>query len=166
MTTQQYVTDGKLSVCMERVGKTEYEQRDDIRARFEVFDGDTALCGNVRAVFDTNGKATLKGDGIPAYEQISSALALYRCISLFETGVNNGHADFYKMNWMITVKHQDTGEYLGLGEWKGGFQIFTRAHTYSDLPKSFIEDVEQLLTFLVSPTMPIGYDGTVAGSVA
>lgn len=176
MTNQtRYVTDNKLDICMDRVTDDEYQKIKSIRSVFEVveYEGVHSLCGNVRVSFNVKTcKATLNPvefgnkDFISSYEQISSALALYRSISLFKTGLNKNHADFYKLNWMIVVKHKESGEQLGLGEWKGGFQIFTKANKYGDLPKSFVDDVEMFLTFLVSPNMPIGYDGTVAGTVA
>ena len=99
-------------------------------------------------------------------QQISSALALYRTISMFQCGLNVSHADFYKQNWMIVLQHRATGKQFGLGEWKGGFQIFTDAYKISDLPPIVVVDFCNLLSCLVRPDFPIGYDGTVAGSVA
>lgn len=71
-----------------------------------------------------------------AYIQISSALALYRIISLFHCGINSENCDYYKMNWYVGLKHRDG--LLGLGEWKGGFQIFTEASEIDQLSDQFI----------------------------
>lgn len=101
-----------------------------------------------------------------SWEQISSALALYRSISLFECGLNTDHCDFYKFNWQIILVNKETNINLALGEWKGAFQIFTPYTSMQNVNAKYKSDVEELLTLLVSPTMTIGYDGTVAGTVA
>jgi hypothetical protein len=62
--------------------------------------------------------------------------------------------------------HKSTGRILVLGEWKGGFQIFTPFYEIANVPEDYKKDCEELLTYLVSPTMTINYDGVVAGSVA
>lgn len=172
MTKEHYKTQPQYTI--DRVDDKEYKKNSEAKKPFEVFTGeDSGLCGNVKVYFKRN-KATLtsdydfwkNNDYMSSYKQISSALALYRSISLFKCGLNASECDFYKVNWFIKLKHKETGLILGLGEWKGGFQIFTPAYSLKELPKAYIKDVERLLTQLVSPKMPIGYDGTVAGSVA
>jgi hypothetical protein len=53
-----------------------------------------------------------------------------------------------------------------LGEWKGAFQIFTPFTNIARIDATYQHDIEELLTLLVSPRLTIGYDGTVAGTVA
>jgi hypothetical protein len=174
-TSSKYVTDSKLKVVMERV-----DRDTDTRVHLENFEVVTeregSTCGNVRVVFDKKGNAKLsdidsyredeaKGY-IDSYRQISSALALYRTISYFQCGLSADDCDFYKLNWLVKLRHKKTGKLLHLGEWKGGFQIFTEAGSLKDLPKQFIKDTESFLTHLASKDFTIGYDGTVAGSVA
>ena len=133
------------------------------------FNGRYDLCGNVRVEFK-NGKANLTDDyndeNTQSGEQISSALALYRMVSWFECSNDSEYCDFYKMNWSIKLKHKKTGNVLGLGEWKGGFQIFTEEYNTKTLSKEFIKDAEELLTILVHENFTINYDGTIAGSIA
>lgn len=129
-------------------------------------------CGNVRARVDAKGKVTLDAEygdeGVAEiYEYLSSPLALYRSLSTLECGTDFAdRQDFYKMNWSITLRHNKTGQFLVLGEWKGGFQIFTSSHSPSKLPKAFKVSTIRLLQALINPTLPINYDGTVAGSIA
>lgn len=171
---REYKTDSQISLCMDRVGEDEYNEVRAVRALFQVVKrgGEENICGNVDASFTPTGKARLsdftareKGR-VASYEQISSALALYRTISLFECGLSASRCDFYKLNWEVIVKHKETGLELALGEWKGGFSIRTVARSAKELPAAYVRDVERLLTLLASPTMPIGYDGTIAGSIA
>lgn len=168
----KYVTDSKVQVVTKRLESKHYEAAQAVIDKFEVVvKRDIDLCGNVRVEF-TNSKAklvdmgTLKDSKTPDYKQISSALALYRTVALFKCGLNAEDVDFYKMNWSIRLKCKDTGKCLGLGEWKGGFQIFTEAGALKQLPKQFVKNAEALLTLLASNKCPIGYDGVVAGSVA
>ncbi len=173
----RYVTDSVLQVCMDRV--KDREEKAAVRHKWEVTEDETderGLCGNIKAIF-VGSRARLvdmmeyssvlyrNNSLTPAYTQISSALALYRTISLFECGLNANKVDFYKLNWTVNLKHKKTGLVLGLGEWKGGFQIFTTFHA-APINAEFQCDAEELLNLLVSPTLTISYDGTVAGTVA
>lgn len=181
----KYVTDSKLEVVMDRLKTKHYELTESITSKFEVVNqrGDISLCGKVRVAFDIKtSKAKLHDsldNKVVCYDfekkpqthhsgckQISSALALYRTIALFKCGLNADNCDFYKLNWEVFLKHKKTGKILGLGEWKGGFQIFTEAYSTKELPKEFIKDAEALLTLLASVECPIGYDGTIAGTIA
>ncbi len=166
----KYITDSKIEVVQERLGQAAYSNREKFKKLFRVTTKEVDLCGNVRVSFSKTGKAKLTGiasnKGISSWDQISSALALYRAVSMFECSSNPEQQDFYKTNWSVALEHVSTGQVLMLGEWKGGFQIFTQGHEPKDLPKEFINDVEAFLTFFVSNSMPIGYDGVIAGSVA
>lgn len=146
-----------------------------VRKKFKAVTKSDGGCGNVRVGFKDSKAKILQSDEkldseklgyISDYMQISSALALYRAISLFQCSIKSKQVDHCKMNWIVHLKHVETGLIISLGEWKGGFQIFTPAHTSKELPKSFIKDVEEMLTLLVSDKLTIGYDGVVAGSVA
>jgi len=165
---REYQTDSKLNISMGRVN--DENKKAKFKAVFSpvpVTDG-MVLCGNVRAVFK-DGIAKLNSNFevkvcVPSYAQISSALALYRAISFFETGTNPETQDFYKCNWSVCLKHK-SGELLMLGEWKGGFQIFTNGDL-EGFSKEFKKDCEEFLTYFVSEEFSTGYDGTIAGTVA
>lgn len=164
--TTCYITDGSLN--FDRYD--DYNLKHQIREKWQVENkANCKLCGNLRVTFDNN-VATLTDKynhaDIASYKQISSALALYRTISLFECGLNSENMDFYKMNWQVILTHKETYVTLGLGEWKGAFQIFTPYHDMKNINEKYKLDVEKLLTLLASPTMTIGYDGTIAGTVA
>lgn len=159
---------------MERLSETDYKTKEGFKKIFTQIakvPKDVMLCGNVRVCF-VDDAAKLGGasrelpGSVSSYEQISSPLALYRAISVFECGVSSKEQDFYKTNWHVLLQHKPSGKYLMLGEWKGGFQIFTDGISVDKLPKKFIKDVEAFLTWFVSNKVPIGYDGVVAGSVA
>lgn len=178
MVKRRFKTDKQLTVCMKRLDDGAYSLVRKYTKLFKAcgFPKTGSLCGNVRVSFVdgiakltdySNTKYTFNNNGaVASYEQISSPLALYRAISVFKTGVNAKRQDFYKTNWEVVLKHKKTGQYLMLGEWKGGFQIFTSGHKVDALPIEFIKDVEAFLTWFVSKEVPIGYDGVVAGSVA
>ena len=93
---------------------------------------------------------------------IPSALALYRALCLFKCHVLSEGPRGYKFIWSINLEHKATGEVLGLGEWKGAFDIFSK-----DIGnQEFFNDVLELLNLLISDECPHPYDGCVAGSVA
>lgn len=134
------------------------------------------MCGNVGVIFSEN-KALITKDKyalvyekkthVSSWQQISSALALYRIISLLHCSIDySSRNDFYKCNWSVTLVHKKSGQHLMLGEWKGGFQIFTEHRDSEDLTATFKKDIEELLTMLANPRMTIDYDGTIAGQVA
>lgn len=161
-----YITDGSLNFGSRF---DDYNMKCKIKAKWQVVNkANCMMCGNLRVTFDNN--IAILGDynssHTPSYMQISSALALYRTISLFECGLNTSNVDFYKSNWEILLKNKTTGDVLGLGEWKGAFQIFTPFTNMQNINESYKSDVEELLTLLASPTMTIGYDGTIAGTIA
>ncbi len=104
--------------------------------------------------------------GYTIYDQISAALALYRCVSLFKCGLNPKRADFYKTNWSIVLRHRRTHALLELGDYKGGFGIHTPYSSLRTADMEYVQDVEALCTLLAKPTMTGNYDGTVAGHVA
>lgn len=166
-----YITD--KSLVNDRQGDEMEERKKTVREKWSVSTDRASTCGNIMVYFKNN-KAALAGmfdtsyESTWSYAQISSALALYRTISLFECGLDARQVDFYKMNWFIQLEHKETKQILALGEWKGGFQIFTTFDRIEQLAAfpTFKADAEELLTLLVSPTMTIGYDGTVAGTVA
>jgi len=106
-----------------------------------------------------------KNNYLQPYEQISSALALYRTVALFHCNIATG--DGYKLNWCVELRHT-TGGRVCLYEWKGGLTVALETPGPSTDPAyiQFSSDVEALLTMLASPRMTIDYDGTVAGCVA
>ena len=166
-----YITDGSLP-RWER--HDDSAQKEHVKSKWTVEKKCSAptMCGNIRVNFHANVASLMdtidsyrSSSTVASHQQISSALALYRSISLFECGLR-GKEDFYKQNWTVVLKHKKTGVCLSLGEWKGGFQIFTPYLSIEEVNPEFKTDAEELLTLLVSPTLTIGYDGTVAGCVA
>jgi hypothetical protein len=161
-----YITDASLSHG-DRINDDELKTH--IRNKWQVLESPSGslMCANLRVVFQ-NSQAELTDEvkHTPSWRQISSALALYRTISLFECGLCATFADFYKTNWAVTLLHTQTNIKVTLSEWKGAFQIFTPFTSMKDVDPGYKEDVEELVTLLVSPTMTIGYDGTIAGTVA
>lgn len=167
----KYITDSELTELNNRTGELNKE-KDWIRKTFlPAADECENYCGNVRVVFK-KGVAKLTADSdreekyVSSFLQISSALALYRAISLFRITRLDKNQDYYKCNWSITLKHEPTGTFLVLGEWKGGFNIFTNTQLTKDFPPEFVKDVERFLTAFVSVDLTIDYDGTRAGCIA
>jgi hypothetical protein len=100
------------------------------------------------------------------YEAISSALALYRTICIFKNPkIELQGANGYKCPWFIYLQHQ-SGEYFGLGEWKGAFGVWSTRSDVEDVPKPALDDLIKLLNLILSDKSPHPYDGCVAGSVA
>ena len=101
------------------------------------------------------------------YRAISSALALYRLICIFPHPkfVELSGGDGYKMPWEIMLRHKETGEYIGFGEWKGAFNVrgTKNANEYNE---KTLTDFVQLVSLILSNKSPHPYDGNVAGSVA
>lgn len=165
----RYVTDSKLTDCEDRTNVLDSEI-EWIRKTFSSGKVCRNYCGNIQVAFKKDQTATLcldrTQDEIASYYQISSALALYRAISLFHLKALDEGADFYKCNWSVTLEHIPTGTLLILGEWKGGFNISTTAYKLNELPKEFIKDTERFLTAFVSVDLTIDYDGTRAGGTA
>lgn len=165
----EYITDSKLTELDDRTHNLD-EEKEWIRKTFLTGKVCKKYCGNVQVGFNKKGRARLCEDRneheIASYAQISSALALYRAVSLFHLESLDQGADYYKVNWSITLEHAPTGTFLILGEWKGAFGIFTPATRIEQLPKEFITDVERFLTAFVSVDLTIDYDGTRSGGVA
>ena len=100
-------------------------------------------------------------------EVMSSALALYRTICMIRNPiVETEGASGYKVPWNIHLIHEETGEILGISEWKGAFGIWTRFGSIKELPKSYKRDVIELLNLMFSDKSPHPYDGCTAGIVA
>ena len=98
---------------------------------------------------------------------ISSALALYRIICMIKTPiVETEGADGYKVPWSVHLIHVETGEILGVSEWKGAFGIWTRFYKIDELPESYKNDVIELLDLMFSDKSPHPYDNCTAGIVA
>jgi hypothetical protein len=163
-----YITDSNLFTDR----YDDNEQKIAVKNKWSVADERSGmLCGNIKVIFNNNIASLIdfmpySRENVPSYRQISSALALYRCISLFECGLNPELSDFYKSNWTIHLKHKSTNIICGLSEWKGAFGVYTPYSNINQVDPIYKKDVEELLTLLVSPTLTIGYDGTVAGTVA
>ena len=174
----RYITDGTLK-WSERVEMDEEKKRIANKWKWLPDDASEEIPestnGNVTVRFIKNNArlgdyfdidASRNPNMVPSYAQISSALALYRTISLFECGINKHMCDHWKVNWNVVLKHEETGGVLVLSEWTGGFAISTPFDGVKYLDQNYKRDAEELLTLLVSPSMTIGYDGTVAGTVA
>ena len=107
----------------------------------------------------------------PTAEMMSSALLLYRLLSLFPEQLNvMDHIDGYKCVWNVCLKHKKSQLELAFGERKGAAHIWPSTVPLEGKArapcKDFLDDVQELVNILFSPTCPHTYDGTVAGSVA
>jgi len=100
-------------------------------------------------------------------KSISSALALYRLICLFDNPVvETPGGEGYKCPWGMAFKHKDTGEYISFGEWKGAFTVFFRHRSSEEVPQKLKDDFLKLFNLLLSDRSPHPYDNVTAGSVA
>lgn len=197
----KYITDSAVAeLTCRRVD--DYDTKRQIKSKWTVVeDGCTPFPSpNARIGYSHDGVAQIVSDMdlykyTPTYLQISSALALYRTISLFECGIRTSSCDYYKVNWQVVLKHkkenkeqennseeknsaeqendeeneetyeEEQNNYLILSEWKGAFT----AHLTGSLEymdEEYKKDAVRLMTLLAFPKMSIGYDGTVAGEVA
>ena len=104
---------------------------------------------------------------VALYEAISSALALYRIICMFKNPqISLEGADGYKCPWFAYFKHEKTGAYIALGEWKGAFGLWTSFNSPEEFNGELKEDTIALLNLIMSDKSPHPYDRTTAGSVA
>lgn len=134
------------------------------------------FCGNIAMNLGVNSKTKkIKfftnldfGKGYAhLYETISAALLLYRLICLIKQPiVTSEGAEGYKVPWVIFLKHFETGEILGISEWKGAVTLKSRFHSVKELPESYKKDMTELLNLVFSNKSPHPYDDTTAGSVA
>lgn len=100
-------------------------------------------------------------------ESISAALALYRMVCMIDNPIIEGEgAKGYKVPWTIKLIHVETGAILGISEWKGAFNIWTKFTKLEDVPESVKNDIAELLNLLLSDKSPHPYDGCTAGIVA
>lgn len=70
-------------------------------------------------------KIGYEDETIGFYRAISSPLALYRLICMFQKMPTDKYNDWYKVVWSFPLKHKETGEILSFSEWKGGFGFWT-----------------------------------------
>lgn len=100
-----------------------------------------------------------------SFQVISSALMLYRCVSLgFMPHFDAEHQ--YKTIWASSLIHVATGEKLVIQDFKAGFDINTHYTDADDMPAAFRADTLKLLNHLVSDQITHPYDGTIAGAIA
>lgn len=115
---KEYKTQPKL--CSNRLTKKQRSKVSEIISKFKVTDEDGNTCGNVVVNFKNNKaricERTVDDSQTRSWEQIPSALALYRTIALFKCGVDGKKVAHYKHNWYVSLVHEETGEILGLGE--------------------------------------------------
>jgi len=99
---------------------------------------------------------------IPARATISSALMMYRVISLFEEEATQSIRAHAAGVWRVCLEHNSSGCLLQLEDINGWFMV--------RISKKFTAkagaDAIQLLNCMTFKNFVIGYDGTVAGSVA
>jgi len=134
-------------------------------------------CGNIghyilvsdktRKVSITKSFVSPKAGQSYLFRAISSALAMYRVVCMINNPiVESEGAAGYKMPWSISLKHEETGNILMFGEWKGGFGIWTSFNKTEDLPESYKKDMIEILNLMFSKNSPHPYDRVTAGSVA
>jgi hypothetical protein len=175
-----YWTDQQVKCIAKRVGDDEYKKRDSIKEKWEVVDGDLAdgTCADITVYFD-DGQAMLTDrlnlnmteyvefneTHVSLYRQISAALMAYRLMLMFNS-IELEKIDDYKQVWELTLQHKITGNIANFYDYKGGCSMGLKQTEVANLDADFKADLEELLTELVSLTIPLNYDGTVAGSVA
>lgn len=125
------------------------------------------ICEKPSLFSDKDNYEKFEAENASLYQAISSALALYRLICIFPHPkfVELSGGDGYKMPWEIMLRHKETGEYVGFGEWKGGFNVRGTKNALQYKEKT-LDDFMKLLNLILSNKAPHPYDRTVAGSVA
>jgi hypothetical protein len=172
MRTQQYLTNCDYSHS-ER--NADYKMANLAESLFEYSEGWDGGRGNLCSHIIFNSK-TKKAKFVKEYwprkesetsfcQAIPSALLMYRLSCLFPGQIKTFGREAYKFVWQFNLKHRATGEMVCFGEWKGGALFWTN-FDYSNCPPLFKNDLEKLLTILVSDNCPHPYDGLVAGGVA
>lgn len=165
--------------------KANYKAGELMNKKFEMVTSEEAhknggLCGNVGSNVMVSLKtrkitiskkylssADTQKTHVRLYQAISSALALYRIICMFqEPKIEMQGAGGYKCPWFAYFKHKETGACIALGEWKGAFGLWTLFHDPKELPIELEKDVIKLLELLLSDRAPHPYDNVTAGSVA
>lgn len=99
------------------------------------------------------------------YQAIPSALLLYKLGCVFDGEVHFDR-EGYKCIWEFPLRHKKTKEIVVFGEHKAGSTFWTKYVDVGSIPEEFLEDLKELLEYLVSDEVSHPYDGVVAGSVA
>lgn len=121
------------------------------------------------SMFDKNKAAYAKQEETSTgiYMAISSALAMYRLICLFNNPiVETEGAAGYKVPWSMSFKHKKTGLIIMFSEWKGGFGVWTKFGSPKEVPELYKKDMIEIINLILSDKSPHPYDGCTAGSVA
>ena len=176
-TPNRYLIDPP--VVQDRVDEEVYARVREQTAKWTPVDHMVKGCGNVRPNWNNKTKKFVFKDPnlnerfsdfykthTMFHDVISSALLLYRLLCLYKATVETEGPEGYKCTWWVTLKHNETGELLTFGDWKGAAGTWTRFHKIGELPKSYRDDTLLLLNEICSPDCPHPYDGCVAGSVA
>lgn len=184
MEDNQYLVQPKY--ILER--NADYKTQQHINSVFETVDTipDTGTSGNLgmdlhvdiktkKVVFKERPNMFSKEGGYEKFMKkyaylsraIPSALALYRLICIFPNPkfTELTGSEGYKMPWEIMLRHKETGEFVGFGEWKGAFNVRGTKST-NEYDKRTLKDFIKLVNLILSEKSPHPYDGTVAGSVA
>lgn len=159
-----------------------YDRAEAIAERWEPIGGDIDHCGmslyyykpeNRFITYDQAKEKTaetfiITDDNIYLFSDcISPALWFYRSVNLFYTQpqVNN----WYKGFWQLPIKHRETGICFIFTEWKGSPSLHWDAVNEEPEPEKvevFMDDLNEMLLFMLSDEMPHPYDRTVSGTQA
>lgn len=163
--------------------EADYEKRNDIVEKWEFLDVPPFGNGNLSMhLLWSDGRQARWEEGFDRNwetdhslsQVISSALLLYRCAATFDTTIKTWGQKGYKAVWHLNLLHKPTGQRVGLGEHKGAAGFWT-VHSSLEvvdngqkeaIPQTFLDDIKELLEYLVSDVCAHPYDGLVAGSVA
>lgn len=164
--------------------KADYKKGEEINKKWKPISSKEAYeknpngtCGNIGSHITVNAKTRKvkfnkdftfdDKENLNLHEVISSAFALYRIICMIENPiVETEGAAGYKTPWKVQLIHVETGNILGIFEWKGAFGIWTKFHNPNELPASYKKDVAELLNLMFSDRSPHPYDNCTAGIVA
>lgn len=97
---------------------------------------------------------------------ISSPMLLYRCCCIFPNNVNINNE--YKQIWTCFIKNKESNNIILLSEIKGTpyIGIENNFENINEIPNQFLNDILELLNYLLSDQCVHPYDNIVAGTHA
>lgn len=95
---------------------------------------------------------------------ISPHMLLYRCCCTFPDNILIN--DEYKQIWTCWLKNKETSDVILISEWKGTPYLGLNYTKINELHKDFLNDILELLNYLLSDQCVHPYDNLVAGTIA
>jgi hypothetical protein len=113
-------------------------------------------------IINENGKPTR--NQVYIYDVMSAANWMYRLsITFLKPPIMDNH---YKAPWLFPLVHKATGVSAIMTEWKGSISFITNVYHPKGADKEFINDLLELLDYLVSYECAHTYSHLVAGAIA